>query len=185
MERGEREARWGHRGLVIWLYGLSGSGKSTLAYNLERELFNRGQIVVVLDADIVRTGLNSDLGFSDADRWENLRRLGEMSALLVRQGVIVIVTAITPREEFRQKIRTIIGDDLFLVGVRASYEACARRDPKGLYARVAKGEVKAFSGRDSGFDDPLTADCVIDTEDRSVEQSIELLLEPIGKRLAL
>lgn len=183
--RGEREARWGHRGLVLWLYGLSGSGKSTLAHEIERQLVAEGKVVIVLDADIVRSGLNSDLGFSDADRWENLRRLAEVAAVLVRQGVMVVVTAITPKEEFRKKVRTILGADLFFVAVRASYEECARRDPKGLYARVAEGQVKKFTGKDSGFDEPLTADCVIDTEQSSVEQSREMLLAAIGERLAL
>lgn len=183
--RGERESCWGHRGLVVWLYGLSGSGKSTLAHELERQLIAAGKVVLVLDADIVRSGLNSDLGFSDDDRWENLRRLAEVAAVLVRQGAIVIVTAITPKEEFRQKVRVILGADLFFVGVRASYDECARRDPKGLYARVAQGQVKAFSGKDSGFDEPVTADCVIDTEGASIEQSHQQLMGAIGGRLAL
>lgn len=183
VERGEREGRWRQRGLVLWLYGLSGSGKSTLAHELERRLVGDGKVVLMLDADVVRSGLNSDLGFSDADRWENLRRLAEVAGLLVRQGAIVIVTAITPKEEFRSKIKGILGKDLFFVAVRASYEECARRDPKGLYARAAAGQVAKFTGRDSAFDEPLTADCIIDTERLPVAEATGELLAAIGDRL--
>jgi adenylylsulfate kinase len=167
LQRSDKEALLGQRGLVVWLYGLSGSGKSTLAAALERELHAAGRLTRVLDGDNLRTGLNRDLGFSDADRAENIRRTAEVARLFADSGVIVIASFICPTRALRQLAREIIGAADFLeVYVHASYTACARRDPKGLYAKAGAGQVSQFTGRDSAFEEPALEDgCLrIDTE---------------------
>lgn len=177
LPRAAKEELLGQSGAVIWMYGLSGSGKSTLANRLERELQAAGRLVKVLDGDNVRTGLNRNLGFSDEDRLENIRRVAEVAKLFADCGVVVIASFITPNNELRRLARGIIGDDdLLEVYVRASYETCAERDPKGLYAKVKAGEVKQFTGRDSGFEEPDRPDLVIDTEALDEGASLALLL---------
>jgi len=165
LPRTAKEELLGQSGAVLWMYGLSGSGKSTLAHRLERELHSAGRLVKVLDGDNVRVGLNRNLGFSDEDRLENIRRVAEVAKLFADCGIVVIASFITPNNELRRLARDIIGDDdLLEVYVRASYETCANRDPKGLYAKVKAGEVKHFTGRDSSFEEPERPDLVIDTE---------------------
>jgi len=160
---------------VIWLYGLSGSGKSTLAIALERRLHAEGVATHLLDGDNVRTGLNRDLGFSDADRSENIRRIAEVAKLFVQAGVVVICAFITPQKAHRQLARTIIGaDDFSEIYVAASFETCAKRDPKGLYAKAGTGAVKQFTGRDSSFETPTDGDgaLIIDTEAETPDASL-------------
>ncbi|MBU6180854.1 MAG: adenylyl-sulfate kinase [Verrucomicrobia bacterium] len=177
LPRAAKQELLGQSGAVIWMYGLSGSGKSTLANRLERELHAAGRLVKVLDGDNVRTGLNRNLGFSDEDRLENIRRVAEVAKLFADCGIVVIASFITPNNELRRLARGIIGDDdLLEVYVRASYETCAERDPKGLYAKVKAGEVKQFTGRDSGFEEPDRPDLVIDTEALDEDASLALLL---------
>ena len=178
VSRAEKERLLGQRGCVLWLFGLSGSGKSTIAAALERQLHEAGRATVVLDGDNVRTGLNRNLGFSDDDRRENVRRVAEVARLFAQAGVITLVSVITPKAPLRAIVREVIGsDDLTLVYVRASYETCARRDPKGLYAKAAAGEVKQFTGRDSGFDEPGAGDVdlIVDTEAITVTEAVALL----------
>ena len=173
--RAEKEARLKQRGRVIWLYGLSGSGKSTLAIALERKLHAEGIITHLLDGDNVRTGLNRDLGFTDADRAENIRRIAEVSKLFVQAGVVVICAFITPLRVHRQLARTIVGEaDFSEIYVAASFETCARRDPKGLYAKANAGGVKQFTGRDSSFEIPVPEDgaLTIETEAETAEASL-------------
>lgn len=177
LPRASKEELLGQSGAVIWMYGLSGSGKSTLANRLERELHAAGRLVKVLDGDNVRTGLNRNLGFSDEDRLENIRRVAEVAKLFADCGIVVIASFITPNNELRRLARGIIGDDdLLEVYVRASYETCAERDPKGLYAKVKAGEVKQFTGRDSGFVEPDRPDLVVDTEALDENACLALLL---------
>lgn len=166
ISRAQHEARLTQRGQVLWLYGLSGSGKSTLAAALQHRLHDEGRHVVALDGDNIRSGLNSNLGFTDEDRLENIRRIAEVAKLLAHSGSIVLVSFITPRRKLRDLARSILGDDLTLGYVKASYEVCQERDPKGLYAKVAAGQVKHFTGKDSGFEEPLAhdTDSIIDTE---------------------
>ena len=184
-----REARLqalGQRSKVVWLYGLSGSGKSTLAIALEKQLRAAGRHVYVLDGDNVRTGLNKDLGFSDADRRENIRRIAEVSKLFVDAGLVAINSFITPNEELRAIARETIGkQDLIEVYVKASFEACRQRDVKGLYAKVAQGLIPDFTGKDSGFEEPARSDLVIDTEAQTIEQSLQSLLDFVAPQLAL
>ena len=168
VSRAEKEARLGQKGQVLWFYGLSGSGKSTIAQALDRQLHEEGKLTKVLDGDNVRAGLNGNLGFSDEDRAENIRRVAEVAKLFAEAGLITLVSLITPKRELRVTAREIIGaDDVTLIYVKASFETCQQRDPKGLYAKVATGQVKQFTGKDSGFEepDPVDGDEVIDTEE--------------------
>ncbi|MDA7862686.1 adenylyl-sulfate kinase [Akkermansiaceae bacterium] len=174
----EKEALLAQRGIVLWMYGLSGSGKSTIAAALERKLHEDGRFVVILDGDNFRNGLNSDLGFSDEDRHENVRRVAEVAKMFAAQGVIVIVSVITPKIALRDQAREIVGEQFREIFIKASYETCAQRDPKGLYAKVAAGEIKQFTGRDSGFEEPEAPDLVLETEKHRVEDSaLKLLTE--------
>ena len=168
----EKEAILGQKGVVLWLYGLSGSGKSTLARELEVQLWRQGHPTVILDGDRLRTGLNSDLGFSKQDRMENIRRFSELAKLLVSQGLIVIVSAITPFESLRKQAKSILGESMIKVYVKASFEVCAKRDPKGIYAKAAKGEISNFTGKDSDFEEPKEADEVIDTQQNSLSSCL-------------
>ena len=183
LNRHDKEKFLRQRGIVVWLCGLSGSGKSTIANAAERVLHQQGHFTTILDGDNVRTGLNSNLGFSDQDRLENIRRLAETAKILVSQGIITFVSAITPRGELRDLARGLIGDDLFEVYVKASYEACEKRDVKGLYAKAARGEIEHFTGKDGSFEPPQTANLVIDTENTTVEDAAFELLEAIRLRI--
>jgi len=180
LPRSAKEALLGQRGAVVWMYGLSGSGKSTLANLLERRLHVAGRLVKVLDGDNIRSGLNRNLGFSDEDRHENIRRVSEVAKLFAECGVVTITSFITPSNELRRLAREVIGDaDLLEVYVKASFETCRVRDPKGLYAKVAAGEVKQFTGKDSVFEDPEKPDLIIDTEAFSEEECLDQLLAAV------
>lgn len=186
LPRASKEEMLGQAGAVIWMYGLSGSGKSTLAQRLERELHAAGHLVKVLDGDNVRTGLNRNLGFSDEDRLENIRRVAEVAKLFAECGVVVIASFITPNNTLRGLARVVIGDDdLLEVYVKASYETCAARDPKGLYAKVKAGEVKQFTGKDSSFEEPDRPDLVIDTEAHDEDACLAILLEAAQGKIRL
>jgi len=184
LPREAKEELLGQRGLVIWMYGLSGSGKSTLANLLERKLHEGGRLVKVLDGDNIRSGLNNDLGFSDEDRHENIRRVAEVAKLFADGGVITIASFITPLKKLRQLVRDVIGDEDFLeVYVKASYETCAERDPKGLYARVAAGEVPRFTGKDSAFEEPPRPDLIVDTESQREKESLASIFQAVMERV--
>ena len=175
--RAEQEALLGQRGRVAWLYGLSGSGKSTIAAAAQRSLYDEGRLVQVLDGDNIRAGLNRNLGFSEEDRRENLRRIAEVARLFVDTGTVVLASFISPLREFRARAREIVGAEDFLeVYVRASFAECARRDVKGIYGRAAAGEVARFSGKDSAFEEPENPDLLLDTEQETVEESVARLL---------
>ncbi len=173
LTREEKERRSGQRARVIWLYGLSGSGKSTLANALERRLYGKGFYTALLDGDNVRTGLNRNLGFSDEDREENIRRIAEVSRLFLESGLIVINSFITPLRRYRDLARGILGDDLIEVYVRCSFRKCAERDVKGLYVKANAGDLAFFTGKDSGFEEPERPDLMVDTENNKIETSLE------------
>lgn len=185
LQRHDKEALLKQRGLVVWMCGLSGSGKSTIANAAERVLHQQGRFTVILDGDNLRTGLNANLGFSDIDRLENIRRIAETAKIFASQGVITFVSAITPRGELRDLARGLLGDDIFEVYIKASYEACEKRDVKGLYAKAARGEIQHFTGKDGSFEPPLNPDLVLDTEKITVEDAAFELLEAIRDRISL
>ena len=173
----ERENRNEHKGGVLWFTGLSGSGKSTLAFRLEEELFKRGYQVYVLDGDNVRGGLNSDLTFSHEDRTENIRRAGEVAALFADAGVICITAFISPYRRDRATAREAGGDKFHEVYVKADLATCEKRDPKGLYRKARKGDIKDFTGVSSPYETPQRAEITVDTTDASVATSVESLVD--------
>ncbi|PZO33952.1 MAG: adenylyl-sulfate kinase [Leptolyngbya sp.] len=163
------------RGVTIWLTGLSGSGKSTIASALEAKLRQRGCQLEVLDGDIVRTNLTKGLGFSKADRDENIRRIGFVSHLLTRNGVMVLVSAISPYREARDTVRDRIGD-FVEVFVDAPLAVCEDRDVKGLYKKARAGEIKQFTGIDDPYEAPLNPEVHCHTDHQSIEESVDQIL---------
>jgi adenylylsulfate kinase len=187
--REAKENLLGRRGRVFWLYGLSGSGKSTLAHALEERLHGDGILTRLLDGDNIRTGLNRGLGFSDEDRLENIRRIAEVAKLFAETGVVTLASFITPKRALRAMARDIVGrDDFREIYVRCSFEACADRDVKGLYAKASAGRVKYFTGSDSDFEEPEdgAADIVvIDTEEATIEESANTLYQVVRPLIEL
>ena len=171
----EREKRFGHKGTVIWLTGLSGSGKTTLAKNVEKRLFDKGYNVYMLDGDNIRDGLNSNLGFSDTDRSENIRRIGEVSALFAKAGFIVITAFISPFSKDRKIALDAYNDNSHEVFLSCDLETCEKRDPKGLYKEAREGKIKKFTGIDSNYEEPKSPALIIDTQNLSIDDSENLL----------
>jgi len=179
----ERSARYRHNGAVVWLTGLPGSGKSTLARALERRLFGIGGSPVLLDGDTLRAGLNRDLGFSAADRSENIRRLAEVASHLARNGHIAIVAAVSPSAEDRAAARRIADGAFYEIYVATPAEVCESRDPKGHYAKARAGTLQAFTGVGSDYQPPTESELTIDTSSGSVAdgaEAIELVLVRSG-----
>jgi adenylylsulfate kinase len=180
LPRREKEQLLRQRGLVVWFTGLSGSGKSTLAIALERELHRRGHLCRILDGDNVRTGINSDLGFSPEDRAENIRRIAEICKLFVETGIITLAAFISPSRRLRETAAAIIGkEDFFEVYLSAPLQACEQRDVKGLYAKARKGEIRNFTGVSAPFDPPEDPALTIDTSRLDVETSAARILQLI------
>lgn len=180
----EREKAFGQKGCVLWLTGLSGSGKSTIAKELEKMLFTKGKTGYILDGDNVRHGLCSDLGFSDEDRTENIRRVSELAALFADAGLITITAFISPFAEDREKARRLLPEGRFFeIFVDAPFEICRERDPKGLYKKAESGKITSFTGMDSRYEKPAEPELILETGNISVEeaaQKIVLLLEKGG-----
>ena len=171
---------------MVWFTGLSGSGKSTLAVALERELHQRGLLCRILDGDNIRSGINNNLGFSAADREENIRRIAEVGKLFVDTGIITLAAFISPDEKMRQMAASIIGNEDFLeVYVNTPIEACEKRDVKGLYAKARKGEIKNFTGVSAPFEAPENPDISIDTSVTSLEESVQALLSIILPKIKI
>ncbi|HEY3244958.1 MAG TPA: adenylyl-sulfate kinase [Phycisphaerae bacterium] len=183
--RPEREQFLRQKGALIWLTGLSGSGKSTVAYTLEHALVQRGHLAYVLDGDNVRHGLNKNLGFSAADRQENIRRIAEVGKLFVDAGLITITAFISPYRGDRDAARGTIGtNDFFEVYLEAPIEVCEQRDPKGLYKKARAGEIKGFTGIDDPYEAPLQPELLLQTAHTSPQEAtvqIIRLLEARGK----
>ncbi|MDB6028361.1 MAG: adenylyl-sulfate kinase [Verrucomicrobiales bacterium] len=174
----QREGRNNHKGCVVWLTGLSGAGKSTIASELERELFNQGKHVYVLDGDNMRHGLNSDLGFSHKDRTENIRRVGEVAKLFADAGVVVVTAFISPYRSDRDLVRKITPEGRFVeVFVNAPVEVCEQRDPKGLYAKARAGEIKEFTGISAPYEAPEKAELEIHTDKLTVPEAVGRIVE--------
>ena len=161
-----------HRSVVLWFTGLSGSGKSTLAHALEEKLYQKGCRTFVLDGDNVRHGLNSNLDFSEPGRTENIRRISEVSKLMLESGLIVMTAFISPFNKDRNEARKLISSDDFIeIYCKASLEICETRDVKGLYKRARAGEIKNYTGIDSPYEVPENPDLTINTDDQSLEES--------------
>lgn len=182
--RKDKEDLLKQHSVMIWFTGLSGSGKSTIAIALERELHKRGLLCRILDGDNIRSGINSNLGFTEADRVENIRRIAEVSKLFLDTGVITIAAFISPNNDIREMAADIIGQDDFLeVYVSTPLEECERRDVKGLYAKARKGEIKNFTGISAPFEEPARPALTLDTSFLSLEESVNKLLELILPRI--
>ena len=184
IKRFDYEKRNKHRGIVLWFVGLSGSGKSTLANGLQTKLFENGFNAIVLDGDNTRLGINKDLGFSNKDRNENIRRVAEISKLFVQTGHIVINAFISPFESNRTLARDIISNEDFIeVYIDSSLSACENRDVKGLYKKVRAGEINDFTGISSPFEIPKNPDISVKTDAQTPEESIDYLFEQLKTKL--
>lgn len=178
LARADKEKLLGQRGLMIWFTGLSGSGKSTIAIALERELHRRGILCRILDGDNIRSGINNNLGFTEADRVENIRRIAEVAKLFIDTGIVTLAAFISPNNDIREMAARIIGKDDFLeVYVSTPLEECERRDVKGLYAKARRGEIKNFTGITAPFEAPAHPTLTLDTSVLSLEESVNRLLE--------
>ena len=178
--RSDKEQLLNQRGVMIWFTGLSGSGKSTLASAMERELQKRGLLCRILDGDNIRSGINNNLGFSEADRMENIRRIAEIGKLFVDTGIITLAAFISPNNDMREMAANIIGKQDFMeIYISTPLEECERRDVKGLYAKARRGEIKNFTGISAPFEVPAHPALSLDTSKLSVEESVNKLLELI------
>ena len=184
IKRSDFEKRNKHRGIVLWFVGLSGSGKSTLANGLQAKLFENDFNAIVLDGDNTRLGINKDLGFSEKDRNENIRRVAEISKLFVETGHIVINAFISPFEINRIQARNIISDTDFLeVYIDSSISACENRDVKGLYKKARAGEINDFTGISSPFEAPVKPDILVKPDEQTPNESIDYLFEQLISKL--
>ena len=183
LERAEHKSQ---KPCVLWFTGLSGSGKSTVANALEHELAKRGQHTFLLDGDNVRHGLNKDLGFSDADRVENIRRIGEVSKLFVDAGLIAVTAFISPFRSDRQLVRDLLGKAEFVeIHMDTPLETCESRDPKGLYKKARAGEIKNFTGIDSDYEAPKSAEITLDSSVQSVPECVEQIIDYLSNHQIL
>ena len=178
MSREDKEQLLGQHGIMIWMTGLSGSGKSTVAIGVERELHRRGILCRILDGDNIRSGINSNLGFSAEDRRENIRRIAEIGKLFVDTGIVTIACFVSPTEELRQMAREIIGGkDFCEVYIATPLSECERRDVKGLYARARRGEVKDFTGISAPFEAPENPNLSLDTSQMTLKDEVDAVVD--------
>ena len=178
IDREKLERMRGHKGIVLWFTGLSGSGKSTLANALNESLHKRGLSTFILDGDNIRHGLCKDLGFSDEDREENIRRIGEVANLFMNAGIITITAFVSPFKNDREKVKNIIGPQDFIeVYCAASLNVCESRDTKGLYKKARKGEIKDFTGISSPYEPPSDPNIVVDTGSLDIKNSVQKIID--------
>jgi len=185
LERTSKEALLHQKGIVLWFVGLSGSGKSTIAKALERELHQAGKLTMLLDGDNLRTGINNNLGFSEADRKENIRRAAEVAKLFASNGIITICSLISPTEEIRHMAKEIVGNDYFEVFINCPLEICEQRDVKGLYQKARKGEIKNFTGIDSPFEHPTHPSIEVRTDLKSLDECKDNILRAMTPLITL
>ncbi len=186
IQRAEKEKLLGQTGIVVWLTGLSGSGKSTIATALEQLLYQQGILTQVLDGDNVRTGINNNLGFSEADRHENIRRIAEVAKLFVNCGMVTICSFVSPTLENRQLARQIIGQaDFVEVYINAPLSVCEARDVKGLYKKARAGQISDFTGISAPFEPPLQPDMEILTDQTTPEQAAQVLFDFILPKVSI
>lgn len=180
LSRTEKETLLNQHSKVLWFTGLSGSGKSTIARGVEKKLHDLGYLVQILDGDNVRTGINNNLGFSEEDRTENIRRISEVSKLFLNCGVITLNSFVSPTVAIRNNAKEIIGaDDFVEIYVNAPFEVCEERDVKGLYKKARAGEIKNFTGLDAPFEAPESPALEIKTNEMTAEASVDAVLEYI------
>jgi adenylylsulfate kinase len=186
LTKADYRKRNGHDSKVLWFTGLSGSGKSTLAHRVEERLFQKGWYTYILDGDNVRHGLNGDLGFSEADRRENIRRIGEVSRLFTDAGVVVLAAFISPFQEDRDRVRALLEPGEFVeIYVKCPLSTCEERDPKGLYRKARSGELRDFTGIDSPYQEPQRPELVVDTGELAVNACVDSILSYLGVRNTL
>ena len=180
LDRDFRQSQLNQISKVIWLTGLSGSGKSTIAEGLEKQLFNQGFFCQVLDGDNIRSGINANLSFSEVDRVENIRRIAEIAKLYLNSGIITINSFISPTRYIRQMAKDIIGEEDFIeVFIDTPLHICEKRDVKGLYKKARAGEIKNFTGIDAPYEMPEEPQIIIQTANKSIDNSVEQLLESL------
>ena len=183
IERKDREKLNGHKGTILWFTGLSGSGKSTLATAVEDKLHQRGTHTHVMDGDNVRHGLCKDLGFSDNDRTENIRRIGEVAKLFTDAGVIALTAFISPFRADRDEVRKLVEEGDFIeVYVHCPLDVCEQRDPKGLYKKARAGEIPEFTGISSPYEAPEKPEITVDSSLQSIEESVDFVIDELKKR---
>ena len=181
----ERNQKNGHRSFLIWFTGLSGSGKSTIANAVEQKLHENNIKTYTLDGDNIRSGINKDLSFSPQDRGENIRRIAEVSNLMIDAGLVVLAAFVSPYIKDRKAIKEVVGADQFIeVFVNTSLEECERRDVKGLYEKARQGIIKDFTGIDAPYEAPTNPDVEIQTEKLTLEESVALIMTNIHKKLS-
>ena len=181
LTQSDREERLQQKSKALWLTGLSGSGKSTIAQALERKLYNNNYFAQVLDGDNIRSGINSNLGFSLEDRQENIRRIAEIAKLYLNSGIITLNSFISPTIEIRNFAKQIIGTENFIeIYINAPIEVCEKRDVKGLYQKARKGMIKGFTGIDSPYEPPINPAIEIKTDQLSLEESVEQIFNFIN-----
>ncbi|MDM5222723.1 adenylyl-sulfate kinase [Peribacillus sp. NJ11] len=181
-----RRKQNGHESTVLWFTGLSGSGKSTIANAVAKELYNRNIRSYVLDGDNIRHGLNKDLGFSEEDRTENIRRIGEVSKLFVDSGQFVLTAFISPFRADRQIVRDLLDEGEFIeVYIKCPIEECEVRDPKGLYDKARKGIIKDFTGIDSPYEEPEQPEIILESDQYSIEECVEQVIAYLTVKKAI
>src|SRR5947207_6394496 len=181
--RADREELNGHRGCTVWLTGLSGSGKSTIAVELEKRLWGRGVRAYILDGDNVRHGLNKNLGFSPADRTENIRRIGEVAKLFTEAGMVAITAFISPYRADRDQVRALVkGGDFIEILVDCPVEVCEQRDVKGLYKKARAGEIKEFTGISAPYEAPANAELTIKSHELSVDAAVRKIVDHLASK---
>lgn len=180
----QREELHGHKAYLLWFTGLSGSGKSTLANLVEIALHKQGLSTYILDGDNIRQGINKDLSFAPEDRTENIRRIAEISNLMLNAGVITLAAFVSPYIKDREEVQQIVGTDNFIeIFVNTSLEECERRDVKGLYKKARSGEIKNMTGISAPYEAPVNPDLEVITDGQSIEESIEIIINFINKKL--
>ena len=184
--KNQREKLHKHKSYLIWFTGLSGSGKSTLANLVEIALHKQGLSTYILDGDNIRQGINKDLSFAPEDRTENIRRIAEISNLILDAGVITLAAFVSPYIKDREEVKQIVGTDNFIeIFVKTSLEECERRDVKGLYKKARLGEIKNMTGISAPYQAPVNPDLEITTDDHSIEESVKIIINFINKKLIL
>lgn len=184
--KSQREAQHGHKAYLIWFTGLSGSGKSTLANLIENSLHKKGFSSYVLDGDNIRQGINKDLKFTPKDRKENIRRIAEISNLMLDAGVLTLAAFVSPYNKDRESVKQIVGADNFIeIYINTSIEECERRDVKGLYKKARKGEIKNMTGVSSPYEVPINPDLEVVTDTQSVEESADQILKLLSQKINL